>query len=116
MGRWTFPRCRQRPRLARAARTSNPESNLQPRGFLDAGDFAKCGKVRRTGPSFTGRPRSVLWCCYLRAVLVLGAGFSFPLAALFFFSAFSFSALTTAMRSAFALTYKGTLRRPARLR
>ena len=36
-----------------------PESNLQPGGFLDAGDFAKCGRVRRTGPSFTGRPRSV---------------------------------------------------------
>jgi hypothetical protein len=60
LGSWTFPLCRHRPRLARAARASNPESNLQPRGFLDAGDFAKCGRVRRTGPSGEGRPRSVL--------------------------------------------------------
>ena len=58
--------------------------------------------MRRTGPSGEGRPRSVLWSCYLRAVLALGAGLSFFSVAFAFFCTFSLSALATAVRNAFA--------------
>jgi hypothetical protein len=49
-------------------------------------------------------PRSVLRLCYLRTIFALGAIFSLLLAALFFFAAFSVSALATAARNAFVST------------
>jgi len=55
-------------------------------------------RVRRTGPSSEGRPRSVLWPCYLRVAFIFGAGFSFVLVASAFLRAFSFSDLATALR------------------
>jgi len=66
--------------------------------------LSKLGGVKRTGPSDEGRSRSALRFRYLRADFGLGAVFSFPLAALFFFAAFSFAALATAARNALVST------------
>ena len=81
------------------------ESCSQPKRFSVSGIFGSEARVRRTGPSGEGRPRSVLRLRYLRAVFALGAGFLLRCcAALFFFCAFSFSALATAVRNAFVST------------
>lgn len=62
------------------------------------------GRMRRTGPSSEGRPRSVLRFGYVRAAFVLDAGFSFARVVFAFVCVFSFSALTTALRNAFVST------------